>query len=473
MAKPSSLSLTDEEKICLERTETCCADILREVITCKVGSTQCPVFCRKLSKECKSFTVPQCELLRCGDTGNFDAALCIKVIRKIKVINPRNEQWKSQTSHDDHSLFASIKRIFRFLKEAVYSPDETNLSFKELCGQIETAFQDIQEELHLERNFAQDLNTILAQLPRPASIIYDRLASQVETDAVADNDIDPAEYSFLYRFTPTDYVRAVEKIRLIRKYKDRFHPNLKAPQSDVMVVYAKQNKDAVETFRRSIDGHPFRLNGNNVKARAVLFDDERFEGTALGSLEEAYNRSTFAFLYLTKEFIKNDYRRLVADSLLMDSINNEHKKWRVVPFHTATRESNSYKVPLGINTLKSECVFEQDEFYWNRMEEVLGNKIHEREDRELEMLEEEYQEAVRIQNTDERHRRGLEKLSLQDEQLPHHRLGKYLYNQGKTKTLLNNCILKDELSKYCLSLITFLVMFILLVKHLPVLLTSK
>ncbi|XP_033752297.1 uncharacterized protein LOC117336055 [Pecten maximus] len=437
MAEEPLSGLSDDEKRLKCIAENNCAEILRKVIEYKVGSRQCPLFCKEISEKCKTFSEDQERLLRQGHICKFDITLCVKVVRNIDGIKPSKEKWNSKITDSDHSLFSSLKRIFQFLKDVIYSPDDADSSPEELIRLVSTAFKDTYRELFgFERDFYTELNST-RPVPKPDRPPVNRLSSQVVTDATiessertdsesqvvtgatiettkrtdgeseVDSDIDlETEYSFLHLFSPEERVEAKRKIPLIQKYKDRFPPDLKAPQSDVMMVCSQEDRGAAKTFLQSIDSLILDLeNGRRVKVKTVFYDDARFEGTGLGSLQKAYERSTYAFLYVTKSFVGDDFKKLVAESLLMDSITDETKKWRVVPLHTSPRENRQYKEPFGINALKSLNVFQQDEFYCDMIRSLLGNKIHEREKREFDRFEKEYQEALRIQQ-----------LSLQDTQ---------------------------------------------------------
>ncbi|XP_021339903.1 uncharacterized protein LOC110441112 isoform X2 [Mizuhopecten yessoensis] len=423
MAEAQSPPKTDEEKQCLEHiAESNCADILRQVIYCKVGRPQCSLFCRKVSERRRTFTTNQREILSSGNISNFDVALCIQVVRQINGINPNKERWNSKVADDNHTLFGSLQRIALFRKKVIICPEEGEFSFHELFRLISTAFQDIQREMKFERDFHADLDVTCDELLTP---VYKRLPSQVEPDAIKEedehrgkNDIDEEmDYSCLHRNSSGE-LRAIDKARisLIEKYKHRFRLELNAPQADVMVVYSENDRDAAEGFRQSIDGRVLSLvNRKQANVKAMLYDKEGLGETKLNALEAAYSNSTYAFLYLTKSFVKNDYTALVAQSLLMESINSKDKKWRVVPFHTSPLENRPYKVPLGINTLKSLNAWNQDRYYWGMMDDLLSGTIHEREDREIKMFDRKYEEAISIQNEDKKHEDSigkLEKLSL-------------------------------------------------------------
>ncbi|XP_069132663.1 uncharacterized protein [Argopecten irradians] len=425
MAQAPSPNQTNEEK-CLELIAECkCAEILRELIKSKVRCWSS--FCSELHKKCTSLTSEQRSLLQKTDPNitNFDIALCTKIVRNINGIKPDDAKWNSDIDDGDHSLFSSLKKIFKFRTEVIHSPDDRSLNAQELLGLVSTAFRDIQNSLKFEFNFYRELDSISMSFTRGQRSL-ERLPSQVDTDAVMDtgdpfasqppqleeeldDNIDlEMEYSLLHRFTLEERDQLKRKIRLIRKYKSRFSPYLKSPQSDAIVVYHRdddKNKDdsvAAEKFRNTINDRIIQVGNRRVKVKVVMYDDQRFEGSKLGSLNEAYTRSTYAFLFVTKEFLANEYLKVVTESLLMDSIENETKKWRVIPFHTSPLELRRYKLPLGPNVLKSENTYGQDAGYWRRMDKLLGGKIHEREDRELDLLEEEYKEAIKIQQEDEK-----------------------------------------------------------------------
>ncbi|XP_033730893.1 uncharacterized protein LOC117320402 [Pecten maximus] len=324
MAEEPQSGLSDDEKRLKCIAENNCAEILRKVIECKVGSRQWPLFCKEISEKCKTFSEDQERLLRQGHICKFDITLCVKVVRNIDGIKPCGGKWNSKTTDNDHSLFSSLKRIFQFLKDVIYSPDDAKSSPEELFHLVSTAFLDIQREFSFELDFCTELN-FTRPVPKPDRPPVNRLSSQVVPDAtmetnecadnesqveiVTDSDIDlETEYSFLHLFSSEERVKAETMIRLIQKYKDRFPPDLKAPQSDVMMVCSQKDRGAAETFLQSIDSLILDLGkGRRVKVKTVFYDDARFEGTGLGSLEKAYERSTYAFLYLTKSFVKDDF----------------------------------------------------------------------------------------------------------------------------------------------------------------------
>lgn len=173
---------------------------------------------------------------------------------------------------------------------------------------------------------------------------------------------------------------------MIKRYQqDLEDESLKVGYYDVMIIYCEEDREKAEAYKDHLNNDIKTKAGKHIKA--VLFDDAELEslaGSKFAHLEKAFERCTFAFVYLTKEFCENDdgWCRVSSEECLMKAIYDKDKKWCVVPVYTVQRNKADFKIPMGLNALKGVNYYNNDEFYRRGLTKLLGDKLFVRENNE-------------------------------------------------------------------------------------------
>jgi len=58
--------------------------------------------------------------------------------------------------------------------------------------------------------------------------------------------------------------------------------------------------------------------------------------STFGHMEEALSHSTYMMMIMTERFCADSWAELQRDECLMESINNPHKRWSVIPLIATT-----------------------------------------------------------------------------------------------------------------------------------------
>lgn len=150
-----------------------------------------------------------------------------------------------------------------------------------------------------------------------------------------------------------------------------------------MLLYSEDDRGVTEDFKHHLENDIFPEKPGKIKA--VLYDGPEFEGLSaskLQHLEAGFKRSTFTFVYLTKQFVECDWCALSSETCLIEAIYNKDKKWCVVPVYTVQRNKADFRIPMGLNSLKGINYYNPDEFYRKGVRRLIGDKIVKREENE-------------------------------------------------------------------------------------------
>ncbi|KAJ8304534.1 LOW QUALITY PROTEIN: hypothetical protein KUTeg_018117 [Tegillarca granosa] len=143
-----------------------------------------------------------------------------------------------------------------------------------------------------------------------------------------------------------------------------------------------EDREKAEAYKDHLNNDIITKSGKCIKA--VLFDDAELEslaGSKFAHLEKAFERCTFAFVYLTKEFCENDdgWCRVSSEECLMKAIYDKEKS---VPVYTVQRNKANFKIPMGLNALKGINYYNNDEFYRRGLTKLLESKLFVRQNNE-------------------------------------------------------------------------------------------
>ena len=162
----------------------------------------------------------------------------------------------------------------------------------------------------------------------------------------------------------------------IKRYQDLMPLDLKIGYFDALILYAEEDRDAAEKFRlhlmHEIDIGPYD------KVKAMLYDCPELttlSGSQIGQLALAVERSTYVFMYLSKHFVKDKWMEFSSESCLMTAIYDVDKQWCVVPVYTEKRSKCTFKIPMGLNSLKGINYYNNDEFYKRGVARLIKDKV--------------------------------------------------------------------------------------------------
>ncbi|WAQ98041.1 hypothetical protein MAR_022414 [Mya arenaria] len=161
----------------------------------------------------------------------------------------------------------------------------------------------------------------------------------------------------------------------LKKYHDELPPYLRIGYIDVLILYHEGDRDKAIEFRDHL------INdidiGQEGPVKAMLYDEAGLQALStmqIGHLTKAVERSTYIFMYLTKAFTKDTWMEFSSESCLMEAITNPDKQWCVVPVYTE-RRNQTFRVPMGLNTLKGISYYNNDKFYRNGLARLIGDKV--------------------------------------------------------------------------------------------------
>ena len=151
---------------------------------------------------------------------------------------------------------------------------------------------------------------------------------------------------------------------------------LKEEYQDAMILYSNEDRQHVEDF----------LSGllQNIKLRdskcpkVVMYNDFCIARSEIKALEFGLERSTYVFIYLTENFVKDTWAEFSGETCLTEAIYNVEKRWCVVPVFTYPKRNCPFKVPSCINSLKGIQYWSgvNDKFYNDSVKKLLDERLH-------------------------------------------------------------------------------------------------
>ena len=220
----------------------------------------------------------------------------------------------------------------------------------------------------------------------------------------------------------TDELMSLELDQIVihpYEYKEEF----KEGQFDIVLVYSESDIDEALAFMQILTKFVILEDG---KSPSICVLDQHAHLSYINSrfkhMEEALRRSTYMFLFLTKDFCGDSWSQLQRDECLMESIHNPEKKWCVVPILTKSRKEADYQLPFGLRALKGVEISHMlrgktlnsvnvnalrredvDSFFLKNMTKMLNDRIYLK-------IEREKRQQVNFENweKEEKHRRWKE-----------------------------------------------------------------
>ena len=164
--------------------------------------------------------------------------------------------------------------------------------------------------------------------------------------------------------------------------------HLKIKYYDVMVLYAEADRADATIFLRHLCNDIHLKDGSLIEA--VLYDGQELSvlsGLKLEQLDMAFSRCSFTFLYLTKHFVEDFWCRISLGSLLMRTMYDQEKNWRVVPVYTMRMSLCDFIIPSGINVLNGIIYYDNDEVYRKSVASLIEKTVSERKLKDLRLIE--------------------------------------------------------------------------------------
>lgn len=287
---------------------------------------------------------------------------------------------------------------------------------------VQQSFMEGQQSMIPEQHFSMSGQIISKGSARASSSLSLKYPTQVAS--ASDTYGSLPDYLGTSSVPSAAYLTSIEEeLKQIvidpHEYKEEF----KEGQFDIVLVYSESDRDEALAFMEILIKYITLLDG---KPPLICVLDQNAHLNYINSrfkhMEEALRRSTYMFLFLTKDFCGDNWAQLQRDECLMESIHNSEKKWCVVPILTKSRKEADYQLPFGLRALKGVEISHMlrgktlnsvdvnalgpkdvDPFFLKNMTKMLNDRIYLRKEREK-------RQEVSLQNwvKEEKHRRWKE-----------------------------------------------------------------
>ena len=113
---------------------------------------------------------------------------------------------------------------------------------------------------------------------------------------------------------------------------------------DVCIIYHTNDRKDVHAFKELLE----RIIPTNP--RITLIENFGFSAGKLQHLEMMIDKSTFIFVYVTDEFLSDEYCKMYRDELIMSTCEDYENRWKLVP---VLPSKPKLRIPLGLKALNS------------------------------------------------------------------------------------------------------------------------
>ena len=177
--------------------------------------------------------------------------------------------------------------------------------------------------------------------------------------------------------------------------EDEYPDWYKEGQYDAAIIFydsveGRSDKDEAHAFKDLLE----RLVGNGSWPRLCMIDSFMFSNGKLQQLNELIEKSTFVFLFVTDDFIGDAYCQMQKDELIMTTIEEYDKRWKVIPVMPRRPKK---RLPIGIkalnnlsltrldylkdlvpslNSITHQNIRNYDRYFISNMEKLFGEKQH-------------------------------------------------------------------------------------------------
>lgn len=200
---------------------------------------------------------------------------------------------------------------------------------------------------------------------------------QVSTEKnFKDEDGDSSYGSYMSSMESSSSLSSPDWEAELEEYKEKMPTEVRESYYDAVILYTEKDREKAVAFQQHLINEIHLPHNETV--RAVLYDGPELtalSGSQIQHLDLAMERSTYVFVYLTKNFVKDKWCEFSSESCLMRAIYDEEKRWCVVPVYTRRRTDCKFKIPMGLNSLKGINFYSNDEFYRKGVSRLIGDKL--------------------------------------------------------------------------------------------------
>jgi hypothetical protein len=134
---------------------------------------------------------------------------------------------------------------------------------------------------------------------------------------------------------------SVASATVIEAYRWKMPTELKIKHYDAVILYHDKDRELAEDFlSKSLGG--ISLLCKEHPPRIELYDkiNPEADKTPVGQLDETLNHCTYVLLFVTKNFVEDEWTEFSSQTALMDAIQSQGKRWSVVPIFTESKRTN-------------------------------------------------------------------------------------------------------------------------------------
>ena len=98
-------------------------------------------------------------------------------------------------------------------------------------------------------------------------------------------------------------------------------------ECDVSIIYHTNDQKGAHAFKELLE----RIVPTDP--RICMIENFAFSAGKLRHLERMIEKSTFIFVYVTDDFLSDDYCQMYKDELIMSTCEDYENRWKLVPFY--------------------------------------------------------------------------------------------------------------------------------------------
>ena len=127
---------------------------------------------------------------------------------------------------------------------------------------------------------------------------------------------------------------------------------LREDHFDMVLIYAEKDQTLALLFRDILQKHIKLQDNRHVRVCVIDRSELDWISNKFKHIEEAVKRSTYMFLFMSRNFVNDSWAELQGDECLQESIERPERRWCVIPIHTVPKRRCDYSTPFGLRALK-------------------------------------------------------------------------------------------------------------------------
>ncbi len=141
--------------------------------------------------------------------------------------------------------------------------------------------------------------------------------------------------------------------QLVEDFEIDFPPELEKKQYDAVLIYCEDDAERVIKLKDILTKF-ITLEGGRKPKFCILDrgDDLPEVASRFKHMGVALYRSTYMFLFITKEFMEDSWAEMQKDEVLMESITKPDQKWCVVPLFPDPPNQRNFTMPFWLRAVK-------------------------------------------------------------------------------------------------------------------------